>query len=766
MSPKQKLRLLCLENRLAPATLIWDGGGTDNHWKTDANWVGDVAPMPGDDLEFPTGAARLQTFNDYAPGTNFRSILVSGLNYSYSGGAISIASDFTADLPNSTGDLPTVLVILPIILTGSPLTINAVNANTQSIHFTEPITGDGGIVKLGGGPVIFSGANSYTALTDVRSGVLQITSNTALGAAGIGNETMIAIGATLELSGITTSTAESISFIGRGVNRTVNGQVVSAGAISQFSGNNSLTGPLTLIGDALISGQIALNSSLTIANSIVELGGSFKLEIGQVGSGLIFASSSMNTYSGGTIATFNTQFDGQGVGPVIVTGGFFRGNGSVGPLTSTPSMGTGFDAEVVPSVGGMNTSDLNLAGRTRFDIELQDLGRFFTKGTVTLSGPLTVSLGTYGPDFEVQPGAIYRIIDNDGADAVVGTFLGLSEGAIVPGASAPVPLKISYHGGDGNDVVLIGASQTALATGAGPGGEPRVNVFDANGHWIRTFLAYPAGFRGGVHVATADLNNDSVPDIITGAGAGGGPLVRIWDGASFAMIREFYAYDPNFAGGVFVAAADIFPDGQPDIVTGAGPGGGPHVKIYDGASGSERSSFFAYDASFRGGVSVAGRPGLAGGKSSFDGSVITGAGPGGGPHVRAFDVDGVVQSEFFAFDPSFRGGVSVAYNPDPLQDLALASIVTAPMSNGVPVVQLFTFSGQLRANFFAYDPSFQGGVNLAVLPLGDIGRNVLFTGAGSGGGPHVREWTYDNGPVLLGQFMAFDPAFTGGVFVG
>lgn len=42
-------------------------------------------------------------------------------------------------------------------------------------------------------------------------------------------------------------------------------------------------------------------------------------------------------------------------------------------------------------------------------------------------------------------------ISNDLADAVVGTFNGLAEGATVGSG-----FTISYHGGDGNDVVLNG----------------------------------------------------------------------------------------------------------------------------------------------------------------------------------------------------------------------------------------------------------------------------------------------------------------------
>ena len=40
--------------------------------------------------------------------------------------------------------------------------------------------------------------------------------------------------------------------------------------------------------------------------------------------------------------------------------------------------------------------------------------------------------------------------------------------------------------------------------------------------------------------------------------------------------------------------------------------------------------------------------------------IATGPGAGGGPHVRTFDAAGGPTSGFFAYDPAFTGGVSVA----------------------------------------------------------------------------------------------------------
>src|SRR5262245_65375855 len=128
-------------------------------------------------------------------------------------------------------------------------------------------------------------------------------------------------------------------------------------------------------------------------------------------------------------------------------------------------------------------------------------------------------------------------------------------------------------------------------TGAGPGGGPHVEVFDSGaGAPVMSFYAFDPAFAGGVYVALGDVTGDGVPDLIVGAGPGGGPHVRVFDGVTGAEIRSFFAYDAAFTGGVRVAAGDVTGDGVADIVTGAGTGGGPHVRVFGGASGAEGRS--------------------------------------------------------------------------------------------------------------------------------------------------------------------------------
>lgn len=94
--------------------------------------------------------------------------------------------------------------------------------------------------------------------------------------------------------------------------------------------------------------------------------------------------------------------------------------------------------------------------------------------------------------------------------------------------------------------------------------------------------------------------------IVTAAGAGGGPHVRVFSGADGLELQGFMAYDPRFTGGVYVAAGDFDLDGRADIVTAAGAGGGPHVRVFSGKDQHEIAGLMAYDPQFSGGVYVAG----------------------------------------------------------------------------------------------------------------------------------------------------------------
>jgi hypothetical protein len=113
----------------------------------------------------------------------------------------------------------------------------------------------------------------------------------------------------------------------------------------------------------------------------------------------------------------------------------------------------------------------------------------------------------------------------------------------------------------------------------------------------------------GLFVACGDVDGDGVPDLVTGVGPGAGPHVQVLSGATGARLASFFAYDPGARAGMRVAVVDLDGDGMAEILTAPGVGGGPHVKAFrrrtDG-SVEVVASFLAYDGGFRGGVFVTG----------------------------------------------------------------------------------------------------------------------------------------------------------------
>ena len=336
--------------------------------------------------------------------------------------------------------------------------------------------------------------------------------------------------------------------------------------------------------------------------------------------------------------------------------------------------------------------------------------------------------------------------------------------------STPSGAGVTYRNFENNPAGL-----SVTAVGADAGGGPRVRVTDAvtKAVLFDQFVFEPS-FTGGVRVATGDVTGDGVPDLVVAAGYGGGPRVEVFDGATFALIANFFAYETGFRGGSFVAVGDLNGDGTGEIITGAGLGGGPLVKTFD-VTGKPGRSFFAYDSAFRGGVRV------AAGDVNGDGlaDIVTGAGPGGGPHVRVFGgLDNAVLTQFQAFGPDYTGGVYVAAGD--VDGDGYADIISGPGANGSDLIayrssgdgggkiQLVPIPTEVAdpAPAVSADAAREGGgIRVAVAfpdPANPVGQ--ILTARGPGYAPRVR--------VLGGDLvadegtLAFEEAFVGGVYIG
>jgi len=335
------------------------------------------------------------------------------------------------------------------------------------------------------------------------------------------------------------------------------------------------------------------------------------------------------------------------------------------------------------------------------------------------------------------------------------------------------------------------------ATGAGEGGGPAVNVYNSlDNSVLASFFAFESSFTGGVQTAVADINNDGISDLIVGAGPGGGPRVQVFDGATnfTTTLFDFFAFSTEFSGGVDVAGGDFNADGFADIVVSAGPGGGPQVNIFDGRTGNVLTQFFAYDQSFRGGVTVA--VGDIDG-SSFN-SVITGAGAGGGSHVKSFrnsrffDIDAArilpgnqsitmnQTGEFMAYETAYTGGVQVAVglNSGSSQG-GFYRILTGTLTAGPEVtiwqaeeVHDITMDTpdlmfEKVADFFAFDSNLTTGVRVGSVAV-STGSDFL-AATGSGTSTLVKRFSFLPGasqPTLEEEFSPFTDGFDGGANLG
>jgi hypothetical protein len=298
-----------------------------------------------------------------------------------------------------------------------------------------------------------------------------------------------------------------------------------------------------------------------------------------------------------------------------------------------------------------------------------------------------------------------------------------------------------------------GLGESLLIAGLGYRSFPQIKVLRSNGEEFKSFFAYSPTFNGPIITASGDVIGNNENEIVTVAGFGGGPHVRVFN-IEGQLVSQFFAYDKSFRGGLSVAVGDITGDGKDEIIVGVGRGGLPEVKVFT-ASGELIKSFLAYDKNFRGGVNV------AVGDTDRDGelNIITGAGQGGGPHVRIFNANGDVVNQFFAYNQNFRGGVNVAMGD--IHGDGQDEITVSVENNSLPTVRIFASNGTMLHEFIAFEPAFTGGVNVAMGDINQDGRSEIIVGMANGGRSLIR--VFDRIGNLITETTAHSSTYRGGV---
>ncbi|MCU0795784.1 MAG: autotransporter-associated beta strand repeat-containing protein [Akkermansiaceae bacterium] len=311
------------------------------HVDVDASQTIDGA-ISSSSLRFNTAGAlglTLQGTNTVAGGILVGSVVGNNLS-SLSGGSI-------------TGSLNSVLVI------NQRNTSNALSISSNLVD-----NGTTGLLKIGTGAATLSGTNSYSGVTTIASGQLQIGSSGALGNTS-NIVTSGANGASLVLNdGITTGSGKSVTIVG--------------GGASDFFGALSTSGSATWEGSVLIgaatSARIGTLGSgvLTVSGNISEPGGTPSELLIRANTGGAVVLSGNNTHTGGT---------------TLVFGGLRMG--------SANALGSG----TLTLGGGTNPNNFSSDGTTARTISnavvfnattTHNLGDAALNGKLTFTGPLSV----------------------------------------------------------------------------------------------------------------------------------------------------------------------------------------------------------------------------------------------------------------------------------------------------------------------------------------------------------------------------------------
>jgi fibronectin-binding autotransporter adhesin len=386
------------------ATKIWSGAGADTNWQTVLNWVGGSAPSAGDDLVFPYGAARLSNNNNYAGGTGFNSITLTGSGYTLTGNSIALGTGgLTDSAPSGNNTISTAFTL------ASTITVTVTNGVEILTTNTGVISSTGGIIKAGAGQLTLSGVNTYsTGGTTLNAGILNINN-----ASAIGTGTFTINGGLITGGAITLTTNNVMNWNGNfsfnsinalnlgtgnvtlGANVQINAAIstLTAGGIisgghsltiaGAGSGQVSLTGANTYTGGTTINSGILLLSGVNTFNGAVTLNSAGTLKINNasaLGSGTF-------TINGGTID------DTQG-SLTVSTNNAINWNGNfiyTGTSSNSLNLGTGnvtLGANVQATV---NAGTLTFGGIISGGYSLTSAG---TSATLVLSGANTYSGGT------------------------------------------------------------------------------------------------------------------------------------------------------------------------------------------------------------------------------------------------------------------------------------------------------------------------------------------------------------------------------------
>lgn len=293
-------------------------------------------------------------------------------------------------------------------------------------------------------------------------------------------------------------------------------------------------GTITITGTAASSGRgISITSGAGISGDAAAGSGAVLTGTGTGGEADIFFES--------LTADANIHFDGAVEGSSFSTlaGSYAVEFGNGGTILDPVSFLNSGDVKVEgvsPAILNLGGLSLNAGNQVRLGVFGPGAGTGHDQLNVTGSVDLGGSLLGVGSLESLAAGEEYRIVNNDGTDAIVGTFAGLPEGAALSETTA-LRVTITYAGGSGNDVVLaaslprpptISYAESSYGFATGQALSPTVNPVLGGGPVASISVSppLPSGLslnaQTGVISGTPDSATAAGVYIVTAMNAGGG----------------------------------------------------------------------------------------------------------------------------------------------------------------------------------------------------------------------------------------------------
>jgi fibronectin-binding autotransporter adhesin len=412
------------------------------------------------------------------------------------------------------------------------LTVTGIINGAANISLTK--TGSGTLVLI---PMT---GNTYLGATTVAQGVLAIQDPSALGGVS-GQGTFVQNGATLQIQGSIAIQNEALTLSGLGFN----GQ----GALESLSGNNTISGPVTLLSQAgaLQAGLQVDNAGDTLTFNNVVGGGADLLKTGA--GTLLLTGGTSNTLSGSAIVNAGTLILNKSSGLVAVGGGLTVGDGLGGDSVDVALLGA--DGQITPSANvRVNSSGLfDLQGfRTAINqltlqggvvntgagllllgndvTSLAALGATPAEATSFINGNL--SLGATTRTFNVADDA--RLTDDLIVNAILSENLGAGAGLIKTGlGTMRLDQTTAYTGPttiSGGTLKLNAGNNTLPTTALTVNGALDLNNFN------QTASSLTGGATGSLLLGSGTLTTGSSNASTTYAGSisGTGSLTKVGSG--------------------------------------------------------------------------------------------------------------------------------------------------------------------------------------------------------------------------------------------